>query len=291
MTDALLEEKHQEEGVNSGDEDLRQYIREIRQYPLLTQEEELALAKRCACGDEDAIRQMVNSNLRLVVSIAREYAGRGVPLLDLVQEGSIGLIVAARKFDYTMDCRFSTYASKWIRQRIQRCLTNHAGVIRVPAHTAQRMRKLLTAKASFLSENGREPTLSELAKRADIPEEKAEELLRLSPEICSLDAPVGEDGESTMEKLLSGDDEMEPQAVLIRQELCALLDEMMGELNQRQQTILRLRFGMDDGACHSLEDIAQGMGISKERVRQIESQAIKKLNKRGLELGLEDFLE
>lgn len=291
MTDALLEEKRQEEGVNSGDEDLRQYIREIRQYPLLTQEEELALAKRCAGGDEDAIRQMVNSNLRLVVSIAREYAGRGVPLLDLVQEGSIGLIVAARKFDYTMDCRFSTYASKWIRQRIQRCLTNHAGVIRVPAHTAQRMRKLLTAKASFLSENGREPTLSELAKCADIPEEKAEELLRLSPEICSLDAPVGEDGESTMEKLLSGDDEMEPQAVLIRQELCALLDEMMGELNQRQQTILRLRFGMDDGACHSLEDIAQGMGISKERVRQIESQAIKKLNKRGLELGLEDFLE
>lgn len=291
MTDALLEEKRQEEGVNSGDEDLRQYIREIRQYPLLTQEEELALAKRCAGGDEDAIRQMVNSNLRLVVSIAREYAGRGVPLLDLVQEGSIGLIVAARKFDYTMDCRFSTYASKWIRQRIQRCLTNHAGVIRVPAHTAQRMRKLLTAKASFLSENGREPTLSELAKRADIPEEKAEELLRLSPEICSLDAPVGEDGESTMEKLLSGDDEMEPQAVLIRQELCALLDEMMGELNQRQQTILRLRFGMDDGVCHSLEDIAQGMGISKERVRQIESQAIKKLNKRGLELGLEDFLK
>lgn len=291
MNDALLEEKRQEDGVNSGDEDLRQYIREIRQYPLLTQEEELELAKRCAKGDQDAIRTMVNSNLRLVVSIAREYAGRGVPLLDLVQEGSIGLIVAAGKFDYTMDCRFSTYASKWIRQRIQKCLTNHAGVIRVPAHTAQRMRKLLTAKASFLSENGREPTLSELAEWAGIPEEKAEELLRLSPEICSLDAPVGDDGESTMEKLLPGDDELEPQAVLIRQELCQLLDEMMGELNERQQTILRLRFGMADGACHSLEEIAQSMGISKERVRQIESQAIKKLNKRGLELGLEDFLE
>lgn len=290
MTDALLELNTQENAVNSGDEDVRQYIHEIRQYPLLTASQELELARRCASGDEDAVRQMVNCNLRLVVSIAREYSGRGVPLLDLIQEGSIGLIVAARKFDYTLDFRFSTYASKWIRQRISRSLMNHAAVIRVPAHTAERMRKLMAAKAVFVSESGREPTIAELARRTEIPEGKVEQLLQLSPEICSLDAPVGEDGESTVGKLLPGDEDCEPQAVLIRQEMKAILDALLSQLNDRQQRILRLRFGMDDGVCHTLEEIGQIIGISKERVRQIEQQAIKRLNKLGGELGLEDFL-
>ena len=290
MTDALLELNTQENAVNSGDEDVRQYIREIRQYPLLTPEGELELAKRCAAGDEESVRQMVSSNLRLVVSIAREYAGRGVPLLDLIQEGSIGLIIAARKFDYTLDFRFSTYASKWIRQRISRCLTNHAALIRVPAHTAERMRKLMTVRAALLSENGREPTAAELAERAGIPEGKVEQLLQLAPEICSLDAPVGEDGESTVGKLLPGDEDCEPQAVLIRQEMKAILDALMSQLNDRQQRILRLRFGMEDGECRTLEQIGEELGISKERVRQLEQQAIKRLNKLGGEFGLEDFL-
>ncbi len=290
MTDALLELNTQENAVNSGDEDVRQYIREIRQYPLLTPEGELELAKRCAAGDEESVRQMVSSNLRLVVSIAREYAGRGVPLLDLIQEGSIGLIIAARKFDYTLDFRFSTYASKWIRQRISRCLMNHAALIRVPAHTAERMRKLMTVRAALLSENGREPTAAELAERAGIPEGKVEQLLQLAPEICSLDAPVGEDGESTVGKLLPGDEDCEPQAVLIRQEMKAILDALMSQLNDRQQRILRLRFGMEDGECRTLEQIGEELGISKERVRQLEQQAIKRLNKLGGEFGLEDFL-
>ena len=290
MTDTLIRQDTQDNVVHSGDEDLRQYILEIRRYPLLTQEAEQELARRCAGGDESAVRQMVNSNLRLVVSIAREYAGRGVPLLDLIQEGSIGLIVAARKFDYTLDFRFSTYASKWIRQRITRCLVNHSAVIRVSGYTAERIRKVSAVKAAFLSEFGREPTVAELAARTEIPEAKVEELLLLDPEICSLDTPVGEDGEDTIGILLAGDEDLEPQAVLIRQEMKAILEDLMAKLTERQQTILRLRFGMEDGVCHSLEKIAEIVGVSKERVRQIEKQAITRLNKLGGELGLEAFL-
>ena len=290
MTDALLEQNTQETAVNSGDEDVRQYVREIRRYPLLTQEQETELAKRCAAGDETAVRQMVKSNLRLVVSIAREYSGRGVPLLDLIQEGSIGLIVAARKFDYRLEYRFSTYASKWIRQRISRFLADHNALIRVPAHTAERMRRLISAKAAFVAEQGREPTVAELAALTELPEAKVDQLLQLAPEISSLDVPVGEDGENTVGNLLPGDAECEPQAMLIRQEMNRILDTLMEQLNPRQRQILRLRFGMEDGSCHSLESISQSLGVSKERVRQIEHQAIKRLNALGAEYGLEEFL-
>lgn len=290
MTDALLEQNTQETAVNSGDEDVRQYVREIRRYPLLTQEQETELAKRCAAGDETAVRQMVKSNLRLVVSIAREYSGRGVPLLDLIQEGSIGLIVAARKFDYRLEYRFSTYASKWIRQRISRFLADHNALIRVPAHTAERMRRLISAKTAFVAEQGREPTVAELAALTELPEAKVDQLLQLAPEISSLDVPVGEDGENTVGNLLPGDAECEPQAMLIRQEMNRILDTLMEQLNPRQRQILRLRFGMEDGSCHSLESISQSLGISKERVRQIEHQAIKRLNALGAEYGLEEFL-
>ena len=207
MTDALMENPV----VSTGDEDVRQYLSEIRRYPLLTQQQERELAKGCAAGDAEAIRRMVRSNLRLVVSVAREYAGRGVPLLDLIQEGSIGLIIAAEKFDYTLDYRFSTYATKWIRQRISRYLVEHNGVVRVPGHTAERMRRLTNAQVRFRQEQGREPDAEELAALTDI--------------------------------------------------------------------------------CRSLSQIAQALDISKERVRQIERQAMDKLQKIGASLGLEDFLE
>ena len=163
--------------VSVGEDDVRQYLHEIRQFPRLTPEEERSLARRCAEGDEDAIRQMVTANLRLVVSIAREYAGRGVALLDLVQEGSIGLLVAARKFDYTLDFRFSTYATKWIRQGVTRCLMNHAGLIRVPLHTAERMRKVITARTALRQETGEEPTPAQIAGKCSMEEGKVEELL------------------------------------------------------------------------------------------------------------------
>ena len=285
MTDVMLENAV----LSTGEEDVRQYLSEIRRYPMLSPVEERELARRCAAGDEEAIRRMVSSNLRLVVSVAREYAGRGVPLLDLVQEGSIGLIDAARKFDYTLEYRFSTYATKWIRQRIGRSLLDHSGVIRVPAHTAERMRKLNAARIAFRAEHGREPEAAELAVMTGLTADKAEELLALIPEVSSLDIPVGERGEDTVGTLLPGSED--PQEDLIRRELKELLENLLLELNERQRSILRLRFGMDDGICRSLEEIGRMLGISKERVRQVERQAVDKLRRMGADMGLEDFLE
>ena len=287
MTDTQMDR----EVLSTGDEDVRQYLSEIRRYPLLTQQEERELARRCAGGDAEAIRRMVSSNLRLVVSVAREYAGRGVPLLDLIQEGSIGLITAAEKFDYTLDYRFSTYATKWIRQRISRYLVDHAGVVRVPGHTAERMRRLTNAQVRFRQERGREPDAEELAALAGLSPAKTEQLLALMVDICSLDTPVGEDGEATMAALLPGSDRLEPQEELIRRELKTLMHALMSQLDERQQTILRLHFGMDDGVCRSLSEISLLLGISKERVRQIERQAMDRLQRMGADMGLEDFLE
>ena len=291
MTPAMLEKEEAQGPVRSGDEDVRQYLKEIREYPRLTQEEEQQIARRCAQGDEEAIRQMVNSNLRLVVSVAREYAGRGVPLLDLIQEGSIGLIVAAKKFDYTMEYRFSTYATKWIRQRITRYLTDHGGLIRVPAHTAERMRKVTAAKNALIQENGEEPTEDEVAARTGLPREKVSQLMKLAPQTCSLDAPVGEEGDTTVGNYLPTNEGVEPQEELVRQELASLMDGLLDQLNPRQRQILRLRFGMEDGVCYTLEEIGKMIGISKERVRQVEKQAIERLKCLGADLGLEDFLE
>lgn len=291
MTEALLERKDNQNAVHSGDEDVRQYIQEIRRYPLLTPEAELELARRSASGDQEAVRLMVSSNLRLVVAIAREYAGRGVPLLDLIQEGSIGLISAARAFDWELGVRFSVYAARSIRNRIAKSLTSDSGVIRLTAYGAEQLRKLTRVQKAFLVEFGREPDVQELAAETGIPVSKVTELLSQSPEVFSLDAAVGEDSETSVGMLLPGDEELEPHAVLIRQEMKALLDDMLSRLDERQQRILRLRYGMEDGLCCSREEIAGQVGLSRERVRQIEHQAIKRLNKLAAEMGLEDFLE
>lgn len=277
--------------VPRDEDDIRQYLREIRKIPRLTPEEERELARRCAQGDEEAIRKMVNANLRLVVSVAKEYSGRGVPLMDLIQEGSIGLLAAARKFDYTRDLRFSTYATKWIRQGVTRCLLNHGGAIRVPVHTAERMRKVQAAQAVLRQEQGTEPTAEEIAARVDMPREKVAELLQLSPDVCSLDVPVGDEDKSSFGNLIEDLEAPQPQEELVRKELNDAIDRLLSNLTQRQQTILRLHFGMEDGVCHSLEEIGQKLGISKERVRQVEKQAMDKLQALGTSMGLEDFLE
>ena len=283
-------EKMQQTPVSTGDDDMRQYLHEIRTFPRLTAEEERDLARRCAQGEEDAICRMVNANLRLVVSIAREYTGRGVPLLDLIQEGSIGLLAAARKFDYTREVRFSTYATKWIRQGITRCLMNHAGLIRVPLHTLERMRKIQSVRNQLLQESGQEPDRKEIARICDLSEEKVAKILALTPDICSLELPVGQD-DSTLGDLLEDLDAPEPQEMLVRRELETMLHQMLGNLNPRQQQILKLHYGLDNGVCYSLEEIGRQLGISKERARQIEHQAMEKLKTMGTSMGLEDFLE
>lgn len=289
MTELL--DREEQNPISSGEDDARQFLSEIRRYPLLTPDEERKLARRCAEGDEDAIRQMVNSNLRLVVSVAREYAGRGVPLMDLIQEGAIGLLVAARKFDYTLDFRFSTYATKWIRQGVTRCLMNHGCLIRVPMHTAERMRKVNQARAALRQQTGEEPGCQEIAQMTGIPQAKVEELLQLTPEICSLDVPTGDGEDGTLGMLVEDIQAPQPQEELVRQELVSTMDNLLSALNERQQRVLRLHFGMEDGRSHSLEEIGQMLGVSKERVRQIEMQAMDKLQKMGAGVGLEDFLE
>ncbi len=277
--------------AKGGEDDVRQYLDEICRYPRLTAEQERQLAQRCAAGDEDAIREMVNSNLRLVVSVAREYAGRGVPLLDLIQEGSIGLLTAAKKFDYTLNYRFSTYATKWIRQGITRYITNHAGLIRVPAYTAEQIRKVTTTRNALLQRTGSEPTDEAVAGECGMTPDKVRQLLQKRPEVSSLEAPVGEEDSGTMGVLLEDLQSPQPYEELVRDELNQTLEHLLGLLDDRQQRVLRLHFGMEDGVCHSLEEIGAGLGISKERVRQIERQAMGKLREMGASMGLEDFLE
>ena len=282
--------KDQEITVTHGEDEANQYLQQIRTIPRLTPGEELELAKLCAQGDREAVKKMVTANLRLVASVAKEYAGRGVPLLDLIQEGSIGLLTAAQKFDPSRETRFSTYATKWIRQGVSRAILNHAGLIRVPIHTAERIRKVLNAQKSLHQELEREPTLEEIADRSEIPVKKVKEYLSLIPELCSIDTPTGEDEDSTLGGLIENLQAPQPQEELVRQELEHTMDTLLGQLPERERLLLRLRFGMEDGTCYSLEAIGKKLEVSKERARQLEKQAIEKLRVMGADFGLEDFL-
>ena len=286
MTLELLEEVP----ISAGEDDLTPFLTEIRRYPVLSCEEERELARRCAAGDEGAIRHLVNSNLRLVVSVAKEYAGRGVPLLDLIQEGSIGLIAAARKFDYTLDYKFSTYATKWIRQGITRCIAWHSQLIRVPEHTAQLIRDLEQVVRRLRQEQGAEPTMLQITRASGLTEARILQLMQLTPETCSLDVPTGEEEDDTLGSLIEDIRASQPHQAMVRKELENTIDTLLGALNDRQRQILRLRFGMENGRVHSLEEIGKILGISKERVRQVEKQAMEKLQELGASLGLEDFL-
>lgn len=276
--------------ISMGESDIRQYLREIRNVPMLTQQQEIELAKRCAEGDQEAVKELVKANLRLVVSVAKEYTGRGVPLMDLIQEGSIGLLTAARKFDYTMEYRFSTYATKWIRQGVSRYLTDHSGMIRVPAYTAERIQKVMRAQALLKQENEQEPTVEELAQFCEMTPERVKQLLELYPQTCSLDVPAGEEGEDSFGSLLKDRLAPDPHEQLVRDELSHTMDSLLAMLTDRQRMVLRLHFGMEDGMCYSLEQISIRFGVSKERIRQIERQAMQRLKDLGANIGLEDFL-
>ena len=303
------------------DDPVRMYLKEIGKVPLLTADQEVELATVMSAGreaearvaqaeadgetipeaemaelkkqikaGEKAKQQLAEANLRLVVSIAKRYVGRGMLFLDLIQEGSIGLLVAARKFDYTKDYRFSTYATKWIRQGVTRCLMNHGSAIRVPLHTAERMRKIEAVRTALRQELGEEPTAAQIAEKCGLPEEKVAELTQLTPDICSLDVPTGDDDGTALQSLLEDAQAPQPYEEVVRGELDKTMDQLLSTLNERQQQILRLHFGMEDGNCYSLEEIGKKLSISKERVRQIERQAMDKLQKMGTSLGLEDFL-
>ena len=287
MTDVL--EVASQPAENAAEDGFKQFINEIKEFPLLTAEEERLLARRCADGDEEAIRRMVNCNLRLVVSVAKEYADRGVPILDLIQEGCIGLLKAVHKFDYTLEFRFSTYATKWIRQGITRYIADF-NLIHIPAYTADRISKLYILREKYLSENGTEPTPEYLSEQTSIPVDKVILLLQRPLVIYSLDAPVNSEDSDGLSVLVEDVRTPQPYEMLVREELTQLLNNLLSQLTERQQQVLRLRFGMDDGVCHSFEEIGKLLNISKERARQIEHQAKEKLLKLGASMGLEDFL-
>lgn len=275
--------------VTMGEESMGAFLRDIRDIPLLTAQQEQELAERCKAGDEEAIRLLVQANLRLVVSVAGEYVGRGVSMLDLVQEGCIGLLAAAEKYDYSRDCRFATYATYWIRQSIVRCLENQADMIRIPAYTAQLLKKIAAARQELCKINGCEPTVAQIAARCNMDAEKVRRLLPLQTQTVSLDAPIGES--DSVAVLVEDTHSPQPQERLVRQALTQTLEKLLSKLTPRQAQILRMHYGMDDGVGCSLEQIGLRLGISKERVRQIKKQAIERLKELGADIGLEDFLE
>ena len=271
------------------EEDVRRLLEDIHSIPMLTEQQERELAVRCASGDEAAIDQMVSANMRLVVAIARRYYNGGVPLQDLIQEGAIGLMTAAKKFDYTRGYRFSTYASKWIRQGVIRCAILNSSTVRIPVHMAAQFRKVAQAQLELRQDLGREPTLEEIGAQCDLSADKVSQLLQLQPELISLDAPAGET--DAIGTLVEDMRSPQPLQALVSRELLELITGLMAQLAERQQQVLRLYFGMEDDKCYSLEEIGNRMGFSKERARQIKNQALRKLASLGKDKGLEDFLE
>ena len=266
--------------VSAGEDDVRQYLNEIRRYPRLTPEEERQLAMRCAQGDESAIRQMVNSNLRLVVSIAREYAGRGVALMDLIQEGNIGLIKAAEKFDCDRGFRFSTYATWWIRQAITRAIADQARTIRIPVHMVETINRMRQATNQLVYQNGHEPTPEELAKAMDMSVERVREIQRMAQEPASLESPVGEEEDSSLGDFVADENAEAPGKAADRAMVAQQINQALKSLTPREEKVIRLRFGLDDGRPRTLEEVGRDFGVTRERVRQIEAKAIRKLHSR-----------
>ena len=260
-------------------EPLKIYLREIGQIPLLDPEEEKELGKRISEGDETARKRLAEGNLRLVVSLAKHFTGRGVPFLDLIQEGNMGLMRAAEKYDYTMENRFSTYASWWIREAMQRAIDQQSREIRVPVHVAENMKKVQKAAKDLQQSLGRDATTQEIAEKIGKSEEDVKTILTYLQNPVSLETPVGEDGENSLGDLVEDKRESTPEEAmetLVEQEE---VSERLSSLNEREQTVIRLRYGLADGRTHTLEEIGDEMGVTRERVRQIEARAMEKLRK------------
>lgn len=273
------------------DDPVRMYLKEIGRVPLLSSEDEVELAKRMEEGSEEAKRRLVEANLRLVVSIAKRYVGRGMLFLDLIQEGNLGLMKAVEKFDYRKGYKFSTYATWWIRQAITRAIADQARTIRIPVHMVETINKLIRVTRQLLQELGREPTPEEVAAEMGMPVERVHEIHKIAQEPVSLETPIGEEEDSHLGDFIPDDDAPAPADaaayVLLREQL----DEVLSTLTTREQKVLRLRFGLEDGRSRTLEEVGQEFGVTRERIRQIEAKALRKLRHPSRSKWLKDFLE
>ena len=274
----------------SVNDNVRMYLKEIGKISLLSLEEEQELSKRVAEGDEKAKNILAESNLRLVVSIAKRYVGRGLLFLDLIQEGNIGLMKAVEKFDYGKGYKFSTYATWWIRQAITRALADQARTIRVPVHMVETINKLSRVQRQLTQELNREPTDEEIAKKLDIPVEKVREVYKISQDPVSLETPIGEEEDSHLGDFLPDERTMGPEEFTTQEMLKEELDGVLLTLTDREEKVLRLRFGLDDGQCRTLEEVGQIFGVTRERIRQIEAKALRKLRHPSRSRKLKDFM-
>jgi len=278
------------EGVGI-DDPVRMYLKEIGRVPLLKSEEEVELAKRMEEGDEEAKRRLAEANLRLVVSIAKRYVGRGMLFLDLIQEGNLGLIKAVEKFDYRKGYKFSTYATWWIRQAITRSIADQARTIRIPVHMVETINKLIRVSRQLLQELGREPSPEEIAKEMNISEEKVREIIKIAQEPVSLETPIGEEEDSHLGDFIEDHEARAPAEEASFTLLREQLDEVLKTLTDREQRVLRLRFGLDDGRARTLEEVGQKFGVTRERIRQIEAKTLRKLRHPSRSKKLKDYLD
>ena len=270
---------------------VRMYLKEIGKVPLLSAEEEIELAKRMAEGDEDAKKRLAEANLRLVVSIAKRYVGRGMLFLDLIQEGNLGLIKAVEKFDYQKGFKFSTYATWWIRQAITRAIADQARTIRIPVHMVETINKLIRVSRQLLQELGREPVPEEIAEELDMPVERVREILKISQEPVSLETPIGEEEDSHLGDFIQDDNVPVPAEAAAATLLKEQLGEVLDTLTDREQKVLRLRFGMNDGRARTLEEVGKEFDVTRERIRQIEAKALRKLRHPSRSRKLRDYLD
>ena len=273
------------------DDPVRMYLKEIGKVPLLTADEEVELAKRMEQGDEEAKRKLCEANLRLVVSIAKKYVGRGMLFLDLIQEGNLGLIKAVDKFDWTKGYKFSTYATWWIRQAITRSIADQARTIRIPVHMVETINKLIRISRQLLQEEGREPTPDEIAAEMGITVEKVREIQKIAQEPVSLETPIGEEEDSHLGDFIPDDDAPAPAEAAAFSMLKDQLEEVLSTLTEREQKVLKLRFGLDDGRARTLEEVGKEFDVTRERIRQIEAKALRKLRHPTRRKKLEDYLE
>ena len=278
------------EGVSIEDP-VRMYLKEIGKVPLLSAEEEIELAKKMEQGDENAKKRLAEANLRLVVSIAKRYVGRGMLFLDLIQEGNLGLIKAVEKFDYRKGYKFSTYATWWIRQAITRAIADQARTIRIPVHMVETINKLIRVSRQLLQELGREPTPEEIAEEMDMPVDRVREILKISQEPVSLETPIGEEEDSHLGDFIQDDNVPVPADAAAFTLLKDQLVEVLGTLTEREQKVLRLRFGLDDGRARTLEEVGKEFNVTRERIRQIEAKALRKLRHPSRSRKLKDYLD